>query len=74
MVETLKNLLVRNKKFDYLETWYAVSANDDTGITLTYFMARSYLFSYAFVWDKKIEIIFLSIITKLVDAVSQMST
>ena len=27
MVKTLNNLLVWNQKVDYLETWYAVSAN-----------------------------------------------
>ena len=59
MVKTLKNLLLRNQKADDLETWYAASGarvlpslNDDTGFTLTYFMARSTLVPYAFVWEK----------------------
>ena len=30
----------------------ALYSNDDTGMTLTYFMAKSYLFPYAFVWEK----------------------
>ena len=47
-------------KADDLETWYAESgarvlpscSNDDTGLTLTYFTARSNLLPYAFVWEK----------------------
>ena len=57
MVKTLKNLLLRNQKADDLETWYAASgdkyyqvcSNDDAGLTLTYFTARSKLIPYAFV-------------------------
>ena len=53
----LKNLLLRNPKADDLETWYAALGarvlpsclNDDHGLTLTYFMARSHLFP--FVWE-----------------------
>ena len=60
MVKTLKNLLLRNQKVDDLETCYAASgaeyyqvcSNDDPGLTLTYFMARSNLVPYAFVWEK----------------------
>ena len=45
---------------DDLETWYAASgarvlqgcSNDDTGLTLTYLMSRSYLVPYAFVREK----------------------
>ena len=59
MVKTLKNLL-RNQKADYLETWYAALSaqvlprclNDDPGLTLTYFPARSNFVPYAFVWEK----------------------
>ena len=29
-----------------------VCSNDDLGLTLTYFMARSNLVPYAFVWEK----------------------
>ena len=60
MVKTLKNLLLRNQKADDLESWYAalgtqvlpIPSNDDPGLTLTYFTARSNLVPYAFVWGK----------------------
>ena len=32
--------------------YYHVCSNDDPGLTLTYFMARSNLVPYAFVWEK----------------------
>ena len=32
--------------------YYQVCSNDDTGLTLTYFRARSNLIPYAFVWEK----------------------
>ena len=56
MLKTLKNLL-RNQRADDLETWYAASgaqvcSNNAPGLTLTYFMARSNLLPYAFVWEK----------------------
>ena len=59
MVKTLKNLLLRNQKADNLEAWYAawvleyyqVCSNDDPGLTLTDFTARSNLVPYAFVWE-----------------------
>ena len=31
--------------------YYQVCSNDDPGLTLTYFMARSNLVPYAFVWE-----------------------
>ena len=60
MVKTLKNLLLRNHKADDPELGmqhqvlehYQVCSNDDPGLTLTYFMARSNLDHYAFVWEK----------------------
>ena len=56
MVKILKNLLLWNQKADDLETWvrayYQVCSSDDPGLTLTYFMARSSLVPYAFVWEK----------------------
>ena len=60
MVKTLKILLLQNQKGDDLETWYAVlgawlyqvCSNDNPGLTWTYFMARSNLVPYAFVWEK----------------------
>ena len=59
MVKTLKHLLW-NQKADDLETWYAASDagvlpslfNDDPGLILTCFTARSNLALYAFVWEK----------------------
>ena len=32
--------------------YYQVCSNDDPGLMLTYFMARSNLVPYAFVWEK----------------------
>ena len=32
--------------------YYQVCSNDDSGLTLTYFTARSNLVPYAFVWKK----------------------
>ena len=32
--------------------YYQIYSNDDTGMNLTYFTAKSYLFPYAFVWEK----------------------
>ena len=32
--------------------YYVIYSNDDPGLTLTYFTARSNLVSYAFVWEK----------------------
>ena len=51
MVKTFKNLLLQNRKSYDLETWhvasgtqaYKVYINDDPGLTLTYFTARSNL-------------------------------
>ena len=31
---------------------YQICSNNDAGLTLTYFMARSDLVPYAFVWEK----------------------
>ena len=52
-------LLLWNQKADDLESWYAASGTRVLpgmfkwwpGLTLTYFMARSSFFSYAFVWE-----------------------
>ena len=60
MVKTLKNLLLRNQKADDFEILNATlsaqvlpsCSNVDTGLTLTYFTARSNLVPYAFVWEK----------------------
>ena len=58
--KNLKNLLLRNQKAYDLESWYASSgarvlpscSNNDPGLTLTYFTARSSLVPNAFVWEK----------------------
>ena len=55
-----KNLLHWNQKADDLESWHVASgarvgpscSNDDPGLTLTYFTARSNLVPYGFVWEK----------------------
>ena len=36
----------------WVHKYYQVYSNDDPGLTLTYFMARSNLLPYAFVWEK----------------------
>ena len=53
-------LLLWNQKADDLETCYASLGaqvlssllKDDPGLILTYFMSRSNLVSYAFIWEK----------------------
>ena len=60
MVKTLKILLLLNQDVDDLETWYAALGaqilpsllKKDPRLTLTYFMDRSNLIAYAFVWEK----------------------
>ena len=55
-----KNLLLRNQKVYDLELgmqhrvleYYQIYSNDDPGLTLTYFTARSNLVPYAFVLEK----------------------
>ena len=32
--------------------YYQISSNGDPGLTMTYFMARSNLVPYAFIWEK----------------------
>ena len=57
-IKTLKNLLLRNQKANDLETqhrvleYYQVYSNDDAGLTLFYFTARSNLVPYAFLWEE----------------------
>ena len=36
----------------WLIDYCQIYSNDDTGMTLTYFTAKSYLFPYTFVWEK----------------------
>ena len=55
-----KNLLFLNRRADFHETWYVAfgtpahysCSNDDPGVTLTYFTARSNLVTLAFLWEK----------------------
>ena len=35
--------------------YYQVCSNDEPGLTLTYFTARSNLVPFAFVWGKKVK-------------------
>ena len=42
------NLGMHHRVFEY----YQVCSNDDPGLTLTYFTARSNLVPYVFVWEK----------------------
>ena len=35
--------------------YYEFYSNDDAGLTMTYFRARSNLGPYAFVWEKKVK-------------------
>ena len=39
---------MQHQVFEYYEFY----SNDDPGLTLTYFMARSNVVPYAFVWEK----------------------
>ena len=59
MVKILKNLLLQNQKSYDLETWHVASGtqalqsyiNDDPGLTLTYFTARSNWVTCTFEWE-----------------------
>ena len=42
------NVGIQHRVLEY----YQVCSNDDPGLTLTYFTARSNLVPYAFVWEK----------------------
>ena len=78
----LKNLLLWNQKADDLESWYVASgarvlpscSNDDPGLTLTYFMARSNSVPYALYGKMVKQWIFQkllsSMMSKLEDAVN----
>ena len=60
MLKTLKNLFLQNQKAGDLESWYVASSTRVLQslfkwwpwVDLTYFMARSNLVPYAFVWEK----------------------
>ena len=61
MVKNLQTLLLQNKKSYDLETWHVASGpkhykayiNDDPGLTLTYFTARSNWVTCTFGWGKQ---------------------
>ena len=38
--------------YHWVHKYYQVYSNYDPGLTLTYFMAKSNLLPYAFVWEK----------------------
>ena len=59
-----KNLLLQTQKSNDIETWHEASLtratekcyiNDDPGLTLTDFTARSILVAYAFEWGKLLQ-------------------
>ena len=59
--KNLKNLLLHRSKrpmtlklgmLRQVLEYYQICSNDDPGLTLTYFMVRSNLVPYAFVWEK----------------------
>ena len=60
MIKTLKIFFFGTKKLITLKLgikhqvleYYRVCSNDDPGMTVTYFTARSNLVPYAFVWEK----------------------
>ena len=61
IVKTLNNLLLWNETIDDLLKvgmqhrilkYYQIYSNDDLGLTLTYFTARSNLIHYTFIWEK----------------------
>ena len=70
MVKTLQNLLLQNRWTDFHETWYEASrlqpiivcSNDDPGLTLTYFTARSNFAIWAFLLEKVKTVDFLETI------------
>ena len=63
MVKTFKNLLLQNQKSYDLETWHlALEAqalqsllDDDLGLTLSYFTARSNWVTCTFEWGKLLQ-------------------
>ena len=58
----------------WVHEYYQIYSNDDPGLTMTYFMAKSNLVPYAFLWKKVKQWIFqnllYSMISKLVDSVN----
>ena len=56
MVKPFKNLLLQNRRADFDENLHVAlgtgCSNDDPGVTLTYFKARSNSVTEAFLWEK----------------------
>ena len=79
MVKTLKSLLLWNQKANelYMQNqvlkYYQVCSNDDPGLTLTYFTARSNLVHYAFVWEQGTTIYFSETVVVYDDKVGRCS-
>ena len=46
--------------------YYQVCSNDDPGLALTYFKARSNLVPYAFVWEKCKQWIFQKLLSSMI--------
>ena len=56
MVKPVQKSSSPDRQVDFPKTWFLASgtpahSNDDPGVTLTYFTARSNLVSYAFLWE-----------------------
>ena len=49
---TKKSITLKLNLHHWVLKYYQVCSNDDTVLTLTYFMARLNLVPYAFVWEK----------------------
>ena len=49
---TKRSITLKLNLHHWVLKYYQVYSNDDTVLTLTYFMARSNLVPYAFVWEK----------------------
>ena len=49
---TKRSITLKLNLHHWVLKYYQVCSNDDTVLTLTYFMARSNLVPYAFVWEK----------------------
>ena len=46
--------------------YYQVCSNNDPGLTLTYFTARSNLVPYAFIWEKGKQWIFQKLLSSMI--------
>ena len=53
---TKRPMILKLRMHHWVLEYYQVCSNDDPGLTLTYFAARSNLVPYAFVWGKRFKI------------------